>query len=384
MNKWQIVKAEDIINFNPRESIKKGVIAKKIAMERLQPFARDVSGYDLAEFKGGTKFRNGDIIMARITPCLENGKTAKVNVLNEDEIGFGSTEYIVMRAKEGISDADYVYYLSLSPLFRDIAIKSMVGTSGRQRVQIDVLKSMELHVPTLEEQVEIGKTLRVLDDKIEINKKINGNLDQIGQMLFEKYIINDNSHGSLGLLSDIAIINPRRSMKKGSESIYIEMRNLPTQGSFPLDWTTRVFNGGMKFTNGDTIIARITPCLENGKMAYINFLEENTIAFGSTEYIVIASKDDIYSEMFYFLARHLPFVHYAITNMTGSSGRQRVSGDILGKFELRLPTSESVEQFGKAVNPIMEIIKTNCLENRKLSFIRDTLLSKLFTSEIEL
>ena len=176
MSEWSTVRAEDIIDFNPKETIKKGEMAKKIAMEKLQPFARDVSGYELAEFKGGTKFRNGDTVMARITPCLENGKTAKINVLDDDEVGFGSTEYIVMRAKEGISDEDYVYYLSLSPLMRDIAIKSMVGSSGRQRVQIDVLKNTELLVPPLEEQREIGLTLKALDDKIENSKRINHHL----------------------------------------------------------------------------------------------------------------------------------------------------------------------------------------------------------------
>ena len=80
----------DIAEFNPRESIKKGSVAKKIAMDKLQPFCRDIPEYEYATFSGGTKFRNGDTIMARITPCLENGKTAKVNILDDGEVGFGS------------------------------------------------------------------------------------------------------------------------------------------------------------------------------------------------------------------------------------------------------------------------------------------------------
>ena len=89
------------IDVNPRETIAKGHLSKKIGMDKLQPFCRDVSDYEFAEFNGGTKFRNGDTIMARITPCLENGKTAMVNILDENEVGFGSTEYIVFRAKKG-------------------------------------------------------------------------------------------------------------------------------------------------------------------------------------------------------------------------------------------------------------------------------------------
>ena len=169
-------KLSDIADFNPRESIKKGTIAKKIAMDKLQPFCRDIPDYDYEAFTGGTKFRNGDTIMARITPCLENGKTAKVNILDDNEVGFGSTEYIVFRAKPGIADEDYLYYLVCSPLVRDSAIKSMVGTSGRQRVQTDVVQNLEIEVPDIDTQKRIGSFLKSIDDKIALNNKINKNL----------------------------------------------------------------------------------------------------------------------------------------------------------------------------------------------------------------
>ncbi|WP_310602240.1 restriction endonuclease subunit S [Anaerosporobacter sp.] len=166
----------DIADFNPRESIPKGQLAKKIGMDKLQPFCRDISAYEEEMFSGGTKFRNKDTIMARITPCLENGKTAMVNVLNDEEVGFGSTEYIVFRAKEGISDPYYIYYLVCSPFVRESAIKSMVGSSGRQRVQVDVIQKLEVFVPPLGEQRRIGNILKIIDDKIAINTAINDNL----------------------------------------------------------------------------------------------------------------------------------------------------------------------------------------------------------------
>ena len=129
-----------------------------------------------AEFAGGSKFCNGDTIMARITPYLENGKTAFVDVLDDGEVGFGSTEFIVLRAKKGISDPQFVYYLATSPVFRNIAIKSMVGSSGRQRVQQSVLDELELTAPPLQEQERIGSFLAMLDEKIALNNKINDNL----------------------------------------------------------------------------------------------------------------------------------------------------------------------------------------------------------------
>ena len=173
---WNVKKLSDFVDINPRENLAKGTIAKKISMDMLQPYNRDVIGYLYEQFKGGTKFRNGDTIMARITPCLENGKTAKINILEDGEVGFGSTEYIVFRAKEGVCDSDYLYYLVCSPLVREPAIKSMVGSSGRQRVQIDILQKLEILVPVLHLQKQIGTILKSIDDKILLNNQINNNL----------------------------------------------------------------------------------------------------------------------------------------------------------------------------------------------------------------
>lgn len=175
-SEWTNKKLSDIALINPKESIIKGTQAKKVPMEVLQPFYRDIPKYFFEEFRGGTKFRNGDTIMARITPCLENGKIAKVNILKDGEIGFGSTEYIVFRAINGLSDADYLYYLICSPLIRDHAIKSMVGSSGRQRVQTDVVQNLTIEVPPLDVQIRIGCLLKSLDDKIKLNNEINNNL----------------------------------------------------------------------------------------------------------------------------------------------------------------------------------------------------------------
>ena len=173
---WQIIKASDFLEYNPRLSIKKGAVATKVAMDKLQPFTKKIPETEQAVFSGGSKFCNGDTIMARITPCLENGKTAFVDILGEKEVAFGSTEFIVMRAKEGISDPQFIYYLATSLAFRSIAIKSMVGSSGRQRVQQGVLNDLELCVPPIEEQKAIGSFLAAIDQRIALNSEINDNL----------------------------------------------------------------------------------------------------------------------------------------------------------------------------------------------------------------
>ena len=175
-SEWKTIRAADFIDFNPKASIKKGVVATKIAMDKLLPFTKKIPSSEPTEFLGGAKFINGDTIMARITPCLENGKTAFVDILNEGEVGFGSTEFIVLRAKKDVSDPQFVYYLAISPAFRSVAIKSMVGSSGRQRVQQSVLNELKLLVPPLEEQERIGFLLAKLDDKIALNNAINDHL----------------------------------------------------------------------------------------------------------------------------------------------------------------------------------------------------------------
>jgi type I restriction enzyme S subunit len=166
----------DAVEFNPTERLPKGTIAKKVSMDKLSPFSRDIPFWEVAPYGGGTKFRNGDTIMARITPCLENGKIAQVNILDDNEVGYGSTEFIVWRAREGVTDRNFVYYLSQSPDIRDVAVKSMVGTSGRQRVQQAVLDNYEIDLPPLPVQREIGATLSALDAKIAANTAINHNL----------------------------------------------------------------------------------------------------------------------------------------------------------------------------------------------------------------
>src|SRR5690606_6674949 len=123
MSEWKPYRLDDFASVNPTERIPKGIIAKKIPMEVIQPFTKRIPEYFHEEYKGGVKFRNGDTLMARITPCLENGKTSYVDILEQNEIGFGSTEFIVLREKENISDKQFIYYLAISPTIRFTAIK---------------------------------------------------------------------------------------------------------------------------------------------------------------------------------------------------------------------------------------------------------------------
>lgn len=276
-------------------------------------------------------------------------------------------------------DSLFLYY---ALKYNKEKIEAMGSGTTFKEVSGAIMKNFEISLPPLEEQRRIAGILGAIDDKIECNRCINANLELQAQALFEKMFFANNEK-ERGLLSSYANINPVRSLQQGVNARYIEMANLPTKGSFPADWTFKLFNGGVKFTNGDTIMARITPCLENGKIAYIDFLESEEVAFGSTEYIVISAKDGYCPALFYFLARNKEFVDYAVGHMNGSSGRQRVSGVDIANFPMPNMLIEESNEFSLFAMPIMDVIRRNSLENRTLATLRDTLLPKLMNGEME-
>ena len=368
MAEWVRKKLKDIADFNPRESLAKGVVAKKIAMDKLQPFCRDIPGYELEPFSGGTKFRNGDTIMARITPCLENGKTAKVAVLDDGEVGFGSTEYIVFRAKDGV-DEDFIYYLVCSPLVRGPAIKSMVGSSGRQRVQTDVVQNMEIMVPNYEEQKRISGLLKSLDEKIAANTEVNKNLFQqassIYQAWFEDFVLSDGSCPPIwkqGTLSDIADITsgkrpPVKSAKKTDTAVIPLVGAASVMGyTTEANHTNKILVTGRVGTHG--VVQRFnSPC----------WTSDNTLVITS----------DLYEYTFQILQR----IDYHAMNR-GSTQPLITQGD-MNKVSILIPDKETLSNFETLVGQLMEQYEANLLENGKLAELRDALLPWLMSGELD-
>ena len=183
-------------------------------------------------------------------------------------------------------------------------------------------------------------------------------------------------------LGDVVELNPRESMKKGTVAPYLSMAALPTFGSTTAQAVQRKFNSGTRFRNGDTLFARITPCLENGKTAFIQSLSENTLGWGSTEFIVLRAIPPVPPEFTYLLARDSAFREHSIQSMTGTSGRQRVQVKALASYSLPFPKPEIWKIFGYLVNPIFSAIMLICKESRNLAEQRNTLLPKLISGEI--
>ena len=280
-----------------------------------------------------------------------------------------------------VADSDYLFYL-LTDMYETLRSYGLDGTAV-PILNKSTFEGLLIALPPLPEQRAIAGVLSSLDDKIDLLHRENKTLEGMAAAVWRKMFVEEADPGwRKGKLGDIADINPLRSIRHGTVATYLDMSNMPTDGPFPKDWVQREFSSGMKFKNGDTIIARITPCLENGKTAYVNFLVDEEIGWGSTEYVVLSPKPGYCSEWFYFLGRNEGFRDYAIQNMTGTSGRQRVSGESLAEYEMPIPTEAFFEGFQEIASPVMKHIRQNSFQIRTLSRLRDTLLPKLMSGEV--
>ena len=183
-------------------------------------------------------------------------------------------------------------------------------------------------------------------------------------------------------LGEVAELNPREPMKRGALAPYLDMGALPTSGSSPQKTVLREFNTGTRFRNGDTLLARITPCLENGKTAFVQSLAAGEVGWGSTEFIVVRAVPPVPPEYTYLLARDTAFREHAIQSMTGTSGRQRVQVDALAPYPLPNPPVETWGQFSASVRPMFAQVEFNRQESLALAAQRDALLPRLVSGEV--
>ena len=375
---WKIKKLSDIALFNPKESIPKGKIVKKVAMDKLQPFYRDIPEFTLEEFKGGTKFRNGDIIMARITPCLENGKTAKVNILDEDEVGFGSTEYIVFRAIDNVSDADYLYYLICSPTVRNAAIKSMVGSSGRQRVQTDVVENIEILVPSLVEQRKIGALLKAIDDKIAVNNNINKNLEQQAQALFSNYYRQATTEVRFTDLIQVLGGGTPKTKENSYWNGDIPFFTPKDVGSpYTLSTEKTLTDIGLEHCNSRLFPVNTVFVTARGTVGKVA-LAGVPMAMNQSCYALAGKK--IHSLLVYFYT--LEAVEHLKHKASGAVFDAIITRDFDTESIYELSVNASNDFINKA-EPIYQLILNNTIENQRLCTLRDSLLPKLMSGELD-
>ncbi len=274
----------------------------------------------------------------------------------------------------------YIKYYCMSDTYKGWVHSFNTG-STRGNINAQTLGGMPIPLPPRPQQDGIVDILSSLDAKIRKNADVNENLQQQVFALFDQLML--ESGDSKCLVSDVAYLNPKRQLSKNQVARCIDMSQLSTSGAFPSGWDMKPFNGGMRFINGDTLLARITPCLENGKTAYIDFLDKKEVAFGSTEYIVLAPREGVPPEYLYCLARYPAFVDYAVKNMNGSSGRQRVSADTIGKFVMNHPSEDALRNFGDIATALFMKMRYNSFENLRLVSLRNAILPRLMSGQLD-
>jgi type I restriction enzyme S subunit len=356
----------------------------------------------------------GDLLFARRSLVAEGAGKCSV-VLDVDEPT--TFESSIIRARPDLTKADslFLYYFfsstvglhCLDTIRRQVAVAGITGSD---------LSRLEIAVPPLAEQRAIAHILGALDDKIEVNRRMNETLEAMARAHFKSWFVDfdpvrakaegrdpglpkpladlfparlvDSELGEIPdawevvRLPDVIHVNPTRALRKGVKAPYLDMANMPTHGHSPDDVVDRAYGSGMRFINGDTLVARITPCLENGKTAFVDFLQDGQVGWGSTEYIVLRPKSPLPEEFAYCLARSEEFRNFAIQSMTGSSGRQRVPAESLAHFRVVVPPKPLAELFGRAVKPRFARASAAVRESRTLAALRDALLPKLISGEL--
>ena len=350
-----------------------GAITELIGVSIDKCFIKSVAntnGTDLSKYK---IIRKNEFAVS----LMQVSRDSKIPIarLEDYDVAIMSPAYPIFRVKDtSVVLPEYLEMWFKRPEFdREAAFIAVGGVRGS--MPWEEFAKMKLPVPPMDKQKNIVKAYKTITDRIALKQKINDNLEATAQAYFDNLFFSCDDTDCT--LADIALVNPSRPLSKGVEARCFDMSTLPTSGCIPTGDTTKPYNGGVRFINGDTLIARITPCLENGKAAYINILNEGEVAFGSTEYIVFASKDDIPSCFYYFLIRNSKFVTFALQFMNGSSGRQRVSGEELASFPLMIPSKEKLAAFNKVGKLVLEQMKEATEEIQFLKQLQETITATL-------
>lgn len=420
-NKQSSMRLDEIAYLNPRRQLKKGQIAKLIDMSSLPTNHRSISldSIQIRPYSSGSRFKNGDSLLARITPCLENGKSALINCLMKDEVAAGSTEFIVIAPKSEV-DADFVYYASCYPEFRQYAISRMEGTSGRQRVSHYSIADFEFPYIGGNERIAIGSMLRSLDDRIENSRTLATNLEAIAKGLFKSWFVDFDpvrakvlGEKPAGLADEIAVLFPDRfndseigelpvgwSIKPVGELAEIVGGSTPSTNNHEFwienkhSWATpkdlaglssplllhterKISDSGLSQI-GSGLLPPGTVLLSS--RAPIGYLAISTIPVAINQgFIAMIPKPEVSNLFLLFWAE---VAHETILANANGSTFLEISKKNFRPIPVVVPDKELMSAFSKSVKPLFARIECAEREIHLLGKIRDHLLSQLISGKL--
>lgn len=365
---------------NPRVSIKRGTEVPFITMDRLKPGHRDVTATETRAFSSGSKFEAEDTLMARITPSLENGKIARYLPENADERAAGSTEFIVLRGKPGVTITDFAYYFVTTPVVHDLSVSLMTGTSGRQRVDIDAFCAMEVAIPDLGTQHSIVTILGALDDKIAANLTAVQKTDALAIALVGMR----SQDASQTPLSELTSQISRGVAPKYDDSGKFIVLNQKCIRDSQVDIArARLMkslpkNPGKVLRQNDVLV-NSTGQGTLGRIARWTSSERNTSV---DSHVSIVRFDPEVADPA-FAGTVLSTMEHLVEDLAeGSTGQTELKRDLLGSLELSLPPLDVQREVGQQIELLDELCRTRIEENLILAKTRDELLPLLMSGKI--
>lgn len=337
--------------------------------------ARRIDDITFDEWTKRLRPRYGDLLLAREAPV---GPVVRIPI--EENVAPGQRT-VLLRPDTAKVISDYLYYLLIAPEQQE-RLNQPVGGSTVAHLNVADVRSFRLpDVPSLMEQRRIAGVLGALDDKIESNLRTISLSESLILAHFSSLF--NSGHVSAGTaLSDLMDVNPRYPLKRESLAIKVSMQDIPSD--FPVINTHAVMpvGAGSRFSNGDVLFARISPCLENGKTAIVDFLSSSEVGFGSTEFIVLSPRGEISTTWIYALARDPNFRETCRQAMSGSSGRQRLSADFFTRYTIATPKESDLVAFNEATMPLLTFMGARRDENQRLAPLRNALLPELMSGRM--
>ncbi|MEK6653499.1 MAG: restriction endonuclease subunit S [Nitrospirota bacterium] len=395
MGEWKEYRFPDFAEINPPVKLNKGEQYSFVEMKDLSDGQKYCLPSIERKLTGGSRFNEGDTLFARITPCLENGKICQARGL-KGSIGFGSTEFLVFRGKNGVSDNDFVFYLSRWNEVRAFAEMNFDGTSGRQRVPKDAFNNLFLDLPELPEQKSIASILSSLDDKIDLLHRQNKTLEALAETLFRQWFVPAcrDVHGagreeaeagweSVSLYDAIELVGggtPKTEVAEywDGNIKWISARDItPNHKGFIAETEKKITELGLDNSSTKILSKYSTVISARGTVGKYCFLSED-MAFSQSNYGIKPRYKDCYFFTYLLTAHSVEELQAAAYGSVFDT----ITTNTFKEHKITVPTAAEIQSFEESIRPYFEKMLSNCTQIRSLTRLRDTLLPKLMSGEV--
>ena len=389
------IRLGDCILCNPRVKLTKGELYPVIDIDKITVGRKYVSNKTFITFAGqsGCKFENGDTLMARITPCLENGKMAVAKIASK---GLGSTELFVFRSKDGVTDEEFVYYLLKQQYIRNLAANSMTGASGRQRADLKFIKRIKIQLPNLDVQRRIASILSTYDTLIENNTKRIRLLEKMAENLYKEWFVRFRFPGHENVEMENGL---PKGWKRGTLRDIVEFQNgfafksdtFCNDGKFSIVTIKNVQAEGFYGSNTDKVAEIPQRMPSYCKLVQGDILLSLTGNIGRVcrvqgiGYLLnqrVAKLKSLFPFYNYCLFKS-DYIFQSLNVISYGTAQLNLSPVKALKIRVNIPSKENIEHFEHKVGPMFNKIDNLQHQNSLLARQRDLLLPRLMSGKLE-